>query len=51
MTLPLRSQGELGWWWSILKGGMAEAEATFRGKFAIVRLKGRLTILGGCCTA
>jgi hypothetical protein len=33
-------------------GGMleAEAEATFRGQLEIVRMKGRHTILGACCT-
>jgi len=27
-----------------------EAEATFKGQLLIVRMKGRQTILGGCCT-
>jgi len=31
-------------------GGTAEAEATFRGQLVMVRMKGRQTILGGCCT-
>jgi hypothetical protein len=31
------------------KGGTPEAEATFRGQLEIVRMKGRLTILGVCC--
>jgi len=29
---------------------MPEAEATFRGHLVIMRIKGRKTILGGCCT-
>jgi len=29
---------------------MPEAEATFRGQLKIVRMKGRQTILGVCCT-
>jgi len=29
---------------------MPEAEATFRGQLVIVKMKGRQTILGGCCT-
>ena len=33
-----------------LQGGMPEAEATFRGQLEIVRMKGRQTILGVCCT-
>ena len=31
-------------------GGTPEAEATFRGQLNIVRMKGRQTILGVCCT-
>jgi len=30
--------------------GTPEAEATFRGQLVIMRMKGRQTILGGCCT-
>jgi len=41
---------ETGWWWSMLLGGMPEADATFRGQLVIVRMKGRQTILGECCT-
>jgi len=33
-----------------LEGGTPEAEATFRGQLEIVRMKGRQTILGVCCT-
>jgi len=33
-----------------VKGGTPEAEATFRGQLVIMRMKGRQTILGGCCT-
>jgi len=29
---------------------MPEAEATFRGQLEIVKMKGRQTILGVCCT-
>jgi len=29
---------------------MPEAEATFRGQLVIMRMKGRQTILGRCCT-
>jgi len=31
-------------------GGTPEAEAAFRGQLEIVRMKGRQTILGVCCT-
>jgi len=31
-------------------GGTPEAEATFSSQLVIMRLKGRQTILGGCCT-
>jgi len=31
-------------------GGTPEAEGTFRGQLVIMRMKGRQTILGGCCT-
>jgi len=31
-------------------GGMMEAEATFSSQLVIMRIKGRQTILGGCCT-
>jgi len=30
--------------------GMPEAEATFQGQLIIMRMMGRDTILGGCCT-
>jgi hypothetical protein len=30
--------------------GTPEAKATFSGQLDIVRMKGRQTILGGCCT-
>jgi len=39
-----------GWWHSILKWGTREAEDTFNGIFVIMRMKGRGTILHGCCT-
>jgi hypothetical protein len=29
---------------------MAEAEATLRGQLITMRMKGRQTIMGGCCT-
>jgi len=29
---------------------MPEAEAIFRGQLVIMRMKGRQTIFGGCCT-
>jgi hypothetical protein len=35
---------------SIVQGGTPEDEATFRGQLLIMRMKGRQTILGGCCT-
>jgi len=35
-----------GWWRSIVKGGMPEAEATFRDQLVIMRMKGRQAILG-----
>ena len=31
-------------------GGTPEAEGTFSGQLVIMRMKGRQTILGGCCT-
>ena len=31
-------------------GGILEAAATFRGQLLIMRMKGRQTILGRCCT-
>jgi len=33
-----------------VNGGTPEAEATFMGQLGIMRMKGRKTILGGCCT-
>jgi len=39
-----------GWWWSIKWGGTPESQATFSGQLLIMRMKGRQTILGGCCT-
>jgi len=40
----------VGWLQSIVWGGTPDAEATFRGQVLIMRMKGRLTILGVCCT-
>jgi len=39
-----------GWWQSIVKEGALEAEATFKRQLIIMRMEGRPTILGGCCT-
>ena len=33
-----------------MKGGTPESKATFRGQLVIMRMKGRQTIFGGCCT-
>ena len=48
--LIFRLSWRAGWWRSILLGGTPEAAATFRGPFVIMTMKGRQTILGGCCT-
>jgi len=39
LTLPCSSEG-----------GTPEAKATFRGQLVIMRMNGRQTILGVCCT-
>ena len=31
-------------------GGTPEAEATFRGQLVIMRMEGRQSIMGECCT-
>jgi len=33
-----------------VKGGALEVKATFRSQLVIMRMKGRQSILGGCCT-
>ena len=50
VTPPLRLLWRAGWWQSIVQGGTPEAETTFRGQLVIMRMKGRQTTLGGCCT-
>jgi hypothetical protein len=34
----------------MVNGGIPEAEAIYRGQLLIMRMKGRETILGECCT-
>ena len=50
MTVPWSSHDELPDGSPLCWGGRPEAEATFRGQLVIIRIEGRHTILGGCCT-
>jgi hypothetical protein len=46
MELSLRA----GCWGSIMSGGIPEAETLYRCQPVIMRMKGRESIVGVCCT-
>jgi len=50
VTLCLSSYGELADGGRSCREARPEAAAAFRGQLVIMRMKGRQTILGGCCT-
>ena len=50
VTITVSSHGDLAGSGPSCRGACRNTEASFRGQLVIVRMKGRQTILGGCCT-